>query len=136
MKSFLLICLVFVSSPLYSQDTTRSVENEIIFKCNKWRLNGKRIYKDEVKEEMMKVDEAFPYYKKSRNNLIIGLIAYVPMVTFALLGKQNLNEISPNFGKPNIAFSIAGFVSAGVLFYEFARYSKNSKKAARIYNAY
>lgn len=136
MKTILLICLVFVVSSLYSQDTTKSVENEITFKWNKWRLNGKRIYRDEVKAEMMKVDEAFLYYKKSRNNLTIGLIAYVPMVTFALLGQQSTNVGSPSFGKPKYGFNIAGLLFAGVSFYEMARSSKNSKKAASIYNEY
>jgi len=134
MKSILILVFLIFSATVFSQQADSIKAGTISFKWNKWRLDGKRIYKDDLKAEMMKVDEAFLYYKKSRVNLTTAYLAAIPMVTFVLLGKQSTNVGSPSFGKPKYGFNIAGLLFAGVYFYELAQSSKNSKKAVRIYN--
>jgi len=135
-KIILTGCFFLLSVSLFGQSTDSIKTGSISFKWNKWQLDGKRIYKDDVKAEMMKVDEAFVYYKKGRTNITIAFISFVPMVTFALLGQQSTNERSPSYLKPKYGFNIAGLLFGGFAFYELAQSSKNSKKAARLYNEY
>lgn len=134
MKFILVVLFFFFSTKGFTQSTDSIKANNISFKWNKWRLNGKRIFKDDVKVEMMKVDEAFLYYKKGRTNQTAAYLAAIPMVTFALLGQQSTNITSPSFGKPKYGFNIAGLLFGGISIYELAQSSKNSKKAASIYN--
>jgi len=135
-KTILTVCFFLFAVSLFAQPTDSVKTGNLSFKWNKWRLDGKRVYKDVIKAEMMKVDEASRYYKKGRTNLMIALIAYIPTVAFPILGQRNQKMGSPGFGNERIGFKIAGILSGGLFIYEFTRYSKNSKKAARIYNEY
>ncbi|MCB0716739.1 MAG: hypothetical protein KDC06_12095, partial [Chitinophagaceae bacterium] len=108
MKILLSILIIAFTFSVNAQETGSKQKGTLSFNWGKWRLDGKRIQLREVKNEILKVEKANFYFKRSRANLTTAYLATIPTVAFILLGKQNQNPASPNFGKSRAGFSIAG----------------------------
>ena len=93
-------------------------------------MNGHRLKPGELRQELMKVDEAMLYYKKAETNMTFAYLSFIPGMTFMYLGKRSKTyPYNHKYG-----FSIAGIISLGTATYLASRYKKNMKKAVLTYN--
>ena len=126
---FLISCIV---SP--AQDSTNTRQGDIYSKWPAWRMDGKILKAKELKQEIYEVPAAIPYYKKAQTNYTLSLVAIAATNAFLLLGRQNNNIGSSNFGKQKTGFLIAGLLSSGVGIHLIFRSLLNMKTAVRLRN--
>jgi hypothetical protein len=135
MKRSILILLSINFSICYSQDSAVQKQNQITYKpFLGWRMNGHGLSNKQFKEEIYKVPAAVLLYQKGKRNQTIGFACLIPMGLFMILGRQETNIVSPQFGKNKIGFTIAGIVSGGAVIYFISHSGKQLRRAAKIHN--
>lgn len=135
MKKIFTIYLLFTYANSFSQDSSLSKPNQIYWKSlSGWRMNGQSLSSKEFKTEIYKVPAAIPVYKKGKRNRVIAFSCLVPMGVCLLLGRQEPNPASSQFGKTKKGFLIVGGLSSGAVIYFSLHSKKQLKEAARIHN--
>lgn len=134
MKKILPSILILISFHTFSQDTSINKQIDIYRKWPGWKMDGRWLKGNELKQELYKVPDAIPLYQKSKKNLIIAASCLVSSATFAFLSRQESDIGSPNFGKNKTGFAIAGIIAGGAGINFFIRSKKQLKKAIRIRN--
>jgi hypothetical protein len=124
MKTSILILAIFVCSVIYAQDSA-------IYKKGSWRMNGQILKSKELKTEIYKVQEAVPYYKKSRTNIWVSLgTTFLTMAALAIPEYQK--DVIPS--KTNkLRYVVAG-TGLGLGCYFLLKSNSNLHKGIKIRN--
>lgn len=132
-KIILTGCFFLFSVSLFAQDTTHLADNQIYWKWPHYKMDGRRLRGKEFADEMYKVPQAIPYYKKAMKNRTIGSLLVVPITIAAFLIKEPSGAYYVST-KTNSLYYGSIIVASGGLIYCFLRSKKYFKKAISIHN--
>jgi len=126
--------LLFISLYSGAQDSALIKQSEIYRKWPAWKMDGRRLFPKELRQEIFKVPAAIPYYKKSEVNKISSYLLLAVGMGAVLIGKDDLRKDSLHYNKEKTVYSILSITGLGGSLYFTFRFSTNLKKAIRIRN--
>jgi len=128
-KIYLVGVSLLVSNELLGNDT---IPKKIYKEEFHWKKDGIKLSGSELRNEIFKVPQAIPLYKKAQKEKTIGYFLCGAAAILGFLSSKNNDTLNP---KNNTGLKIATIVTGSGAIISLSRSIKNMKKAVKAYNS-